>query len=60
MDRTPSGGSGGMVVGGQMIEFGEISVRVQEARERAEMGRRRIEREESSKLEGLGISGVEK
>lgn len=49
MGRSTSGGSGGMVVDGQIIEFGEGVgvVRVRDAKERAEMGWRRIKKGES-------------
>lgn len=52
--------SGGMVVGRRVIEFGDFPEPVDYdlARERAERGRERISREESHRLEGLGISDL--
>jgi hypothetical protein len=62
MGRTSSAGSAGMVVEGKIIEFGSAGkVQVNEARERAEVGRRRIDKEESGRKgrdPGLGISGL--
>jgi hypothetical protein len=54
MGRTTSGG---MRVGRRVIEFGDFPepVDFDLARERAERGRERIIREESGKMEGLGI-----
>jgi len=59
MGRTTSGGV--RLPGGRIIEFGAgVLVDTDAAKERADRGRERMrmEREESGRLEGLGISGV--